>query len=217
MNLTLPKAPRRALPWMRRGLALVLFMVMGGALSHAADLKGARPMSRVHRAAPVLIPVLVWTGIDVDGDGAVDFVNPTGGEARGEDDFGSGQFGASRDAGARQHQGVDYIDAAGQSVVAPISGFVTKLGFAYDDDQQLTFVEITNPALGYTARTFYVTASVEMGQAVRLGQPIGEAQSLQARYAGITNHVHLEIMREGVRIDAATLISEHVEMRPARA
>jgi hypothetical protein len=51
---------------------------------------------------------------------------------------------------------------------------------------------------------------------VRLGQVIGQAESLQTRYAGITNHVHLEVMKEGRRLDSATLISFHTEMQPLK-
>jgi hypothetical protein len=38
-----------------------------------------------------------------------------------------------------------------------MSGYVTKIGYAYAGDTGLKFVEITNPALGYVARAFYVT------------------------------------------------------------
>jgi murein DD-endopeptidase MepM/ murein hydrolase activator NlpD len=215
-------ALRRANPWIHRGLALTLFMVLGGALSQAAEMTPG-----VHRALliaplipvapapePAMQPVVVWDGADVDGDGAADFINPTGGEPRGHDAFGNGQFGASRDGGDRHHEGVDYVDTPGQDVIAPISGYVTKIGYAYDNNRDLKFVEITNPAIGYTSRAFYVAPTVQEGQAVQLGEVIGKAESLQGRYAGITNHVHLEVMRQGKRIDCATLISFHTEMRP---
>ncbi|HEY9219468.1 MAG TPA: M23 family metallopeptidase [Phenylobacterium sp.] len=149
----------------------------------------------------------VWQGRDVDGDGAADFANPTGKAPREHDSFGSGQFGASRDGGARHHEGVDYISDAGQPVVAPISGFVSKVGFAYDDDNGLRYVEITNPALGYVARVFYIRADVVVGQAVRVGTPIGEASSLQGRYPGITDHVHLELSAGAGRMDATRMIA----------
>ena len=150
---------------------------------------------------------LVWSGADIDGDGAPDFANPTGAAPRGHDAFGDGEFGARRDGGSRDHEGVDYVAKAGQDVQAPISGYVTKIGYAYAGYSDLKFVEITNPALGYVARAFYVTPGVEVGQAVRLGQTIGEDQSLQKHYPGITNHVHLEVMQPGgERVNAAELI-----------
>jgi murein DD-endopeptidase MepM/ murein hydrolase activator NlpD len=151
---------------------------------------------------------LVWSGADIDGDGAADFANPTGAAPRGHDEFGEGQFGARRDGGSRSHEGVDYVAVAGQDVKAPISGYVTKIGFAYAGSPDLKFVEITNPALGYVSRAFYVSPDVEVGEAVRLGQAIGTVESLQGHYPGITDHVHLEVMQPGGRrIDAAELIT----------
>lgn len=149
----------------------------------------------------------VWKGADIDGDGAGDFANPTGSAPRGHDDFGDGFFGARRDGGSRAHEGVDYIAAAGQAVHAPMSGYVTKIGYAYAGDTDLKFVEITNPALGYAARAFYVSPDVELGASVRLGQPIGTVESLQGHYPGITDHVHLEILDRGERVNAAALIT----------
>ena len=154
---------------------------------------------------------LVWSGADIDGDGAPDFANPTGAAPRGHDDFGDGEFGARRDGGSRSHEGVDYTAQAGQDVRAPISGYVTKIGYAYSGSSDLKFVEITNPALGYVARAFYVDPGVEVGQSVRLGESIGSVESLQRHYPGITDHVHLEVMEPGgERVNAAALIVRKV-------
>lgn len=208
-------------PWIRRGFALVLFMVAGTALAYASDGAGVGSLRPTVMAPlipvapePKLIPVEVWNGADVDGDGEADFVNPTGGECRGHDNFGDGQFGASRDGGSRRHEGVDYTAKVGQTVVAPVSGYVTKIGYAYDNDKRLQFVEITNPALNYVARAFYVSPDVAEGQVVQLGQAIGKAVDLQRRYRGITNHVHLELIRDNRRVDAATVLTVHIEMQP---
>ncbi|THD77552.1 MAG: M23 family metallopeptidase [Phenylobacterium sp.] len=147
-----------------------------------------------------------WQGRDLDGDGAPDFANPTGGPPRSHDAYGDGFFHASRDGGARPHEGVDYDDQPGQTVVAPISGYVSKIGYAYPGDSKLRYVEIENPALRLTARALYVDPSVQVGESVQVGHPIGAALSLQRRYPGITNHVHLEIAEDGQRIDAQTMI-----------
>jgi peptidoglycan LD-endopeptidase LytH len=213
----------RAEPWIRRGAALALFVVMGGALAQAAEIgtdAGAISLPLLIPIAPTLVapaqqlePVVVWDGADIDGDGTEDFVNPTGGDMRGHDAYGSGQFGASRDGGDRHHVGVDYVAQAGQEVKAPISGYVSRIGYPYDDDSRLRYVEITNPALNYTARAFYVSPSVNVGDAVQLGDVIGKAASLQTRYSGITDHVHLEVLRKGRHIDATTLITARVETR----
>ena len=152
---------------------------------------------------------LVWSGADIDGDGAADFANPTGQETRGHDAYGAGEFGASRDGGARDHEGVDFVADAGQTVLAPISGYVTKIGYVYSGDNNLRFVEISNPALRYEARVFYVTPSVKVGDTVHVGLPIGKVRTLQDKYpGGMTDHVHLEIVdRRGRNIDATRMIT----------
>ncbi len=168
--------------------------------------------------APPTPPVtkLVWEGADLDGDGQPDFANPTGQQARGHDAYGEGEFGSSRDGGSRRHEGVDFKADAGQTVEAPISGYVTKIGFAYPGDQTLKFIEITNPATHYAARVFYVNPEVAVGDTVALGHPIGTAHSLQRKYpGGMTNHVHLEIMdRPEHRIDASRMITAEYRSLP---
>jgi murein DD-endopeptidase MepM/ murein hydrolase activator NlpD len=160
---------------------------------------------------------LVWEGADLDGDGQPDIANPTGQAPRGADAYGEGRFHARRDGGEREHEGVDYAATPGQPVEAPISGYVSKIGFAYPDDQTLRYVEIDNPALHLTARVFYVDPDVAVGDAVAVGRPIGQAHSLQRRYPlGITDHVHLEIAEQGRKVDASTLIvARNIDTRMA--
>jgi murein DD-endopeptidase MepM/ murein hydrolase activator NlpD len=174
---------------------------------------------RAERLAPIApaaqdtptVTRLVWEGVDLDGDGQPDIANPTGQAPRGTDAYGEGRFHAARDRGGREHEGVDYVATPGQAVDAPISGYVTKIGFAYPGDHNFKFVEIENPALHLTARVFYVDPEVEVGDAVAIGHSIGTAHSLQRRYRGITNHVHLEIAESGRKVDAETLITARLE------
>src|SRR4029079_5685517 len=88
----------------------------------------AQPVAPQPAIAPVVQKHLVWHGVDVDGDGQEDFTNPTGQAMREHDGYGDGRFGASRDGGGREHEGVDYVADAGQEVRAPISGYVTRIG-----------------------------------------------------------------------------------------
>jgi murein DD-endopeptidase MepM/ murein hydrolase activator NlpD len=161
-------------------------------------------------AAAAAAPALIWT-IDVDADGLADFSNPTHGAVRGVDAFGSGRFGALRDAGKRRHLGVDYVAAPGASVLAPLSGKVTQIGFAYDGAEGLRYIEIANPQTNFSVRVLYVAPSVAEGDMVSAGEAIGVAQDLAVRYPGITNHVHVEL-RDAVRrlVDA----SEHLPSAP---
>lgn len=199
------------------GLAAVFAPMVVAAMERPASRRNEPPpivkllAEIAPKAAPVPVMELVWKGADIDGDGASDFANPTGEAPRGHDGFGDGWFGARRDGGSRDHEGVDYTATAGQAVSAPMSGYVTKIGYAYAGDTDLKFVEITNPALGYAARAFYVDPSVEVGQTVRLGDTIGKVESLQDHYRGITNHVHLEILAPGGdRVNAAKLIVQRL-------
>ena len=210
-------------------VAAALLLAVAGTATLAAPMAhqigDARPrLARIVEAGrrPVsatTVERLVWRGVDVDGDGQPDFANPTGHDTRKTDAYGCGEFGASRDGGARRHEGVDFMADADQPLVAPISGYVTKIGFAYPGDNLLKFVEISNPALRYTARVFYIDPQVTLGQAVRVGQPIGVHHTLEQKYpGGMTDHVHLEIIDDhGVRIDATRVIAARYEAEPAAA
>lgn len=197
--------------------AIAVFGALTGMLvDAAAEGRPQRFTARVVEAMqaaskPQPPRVLKWVGKDVDGDGAPDFVNPTGQGQRTSDAYGYGVFGAPRDGGTRPHLGVDFKATAGQPVKAPISGFVTKIGFAYSGDATLKFVEVTNPALRYQARVFYVDPTVEVGEAVHLGQPVGTSHTLRDKYpGGMTDHVHLEITNpEGRKIDAARVLTAY--------
>lgn len=132
-------------------------------------------------------------GVDLDEDGRYDLAWPLTLGQRGEDAYGSGAFGASRDGGRRRHNGLDLVAPVGAPIRAPISGIVTRVGQAYSGEPELQFVEITSPATRYSARVFYVGSSREPGAQVTAGEIIGRAQDLGRRYApGMTNHVHVE-------------------------
>jgi Membrane proteins related to metalloendopeptidases len=207
--------------WFTLAIAVLAagFLQVGAHAAARADFVSARmnrPMP-LELTPPPAPKVLVWQGADIDGDGAPDFANPTGKAPRTHDAYGLGAFGASRDGGSRKHEGVDFVAEAGQPVASPISGYVTKIGMAYADDRDLQFVEITNRAIGYVARVFYVNPAVEVGEAVRLGQTIGEAHGLQERYpGGMTDHVHLELMGpDQKRMDATAVLTEKYVTRLA--
>lgn len=110
---------------------------------------------------------------------------------RGTDKWGSGEFGASR--GDRTHNGIDYACEPGTQICAPCGGEVTKLGYPYGDDLSFRYVEITDIE-GRRHRIFYVEPTVEVGSRVAEGWVIGKSQKLWARYPGITEHVHYEVM-----------------------
>jgi murein DD-endopeptidase MepM/ murein hydrolase activator NlpD len=220
----LSRGARRGRFWALAAMAAMLAGASALAAPQVTRGHGAEHFSRMmERPLAALVPAptaerLVWEGADVDGDGQADFANPTGKPLRRTDAYGCGDFGASRDGGVRRHEGVDFRADADQPVRAPISGYVTKIGYAYAGDSQLKFVEISNPALRYAARVFYVDPDVVVGQAVRLGDRVGRHHTLEAKYpGGMTDHVHLELIdHSGERIDATRMITARWERAPVQ-
>lgn len=147
-------------------------------------------------------------GVDLDEDGRTDLAWPLTLGQRGEDAYGSGAFGASRDGGRRRHNGLDLVAPVGAPIRAPLSGIVTRVGQAYAGDPELQFVEITSPVTRYSARVFYVGPSRAPGAQVIAGEIIGRAQDLGRRYAsGMTNHVHVEFAnRRGAVLDPLAVL-----------
>ena len=113
------------------------------------------------------------------------------------DSFGCGFFGASR--GKRKHTGLDLIIEPEENVFSPIDGKITKVGYCYNDDLSFRYVEITNSK--FVIRVLYVDPLVDVGDWVKSGDYLGYGQSLQKRYEGITDHIHVEIKIGGVFVD----------------
>lgn len=166
---------------------------------------GLLAMAPAPAASGVEVKATASQNQPIDAPGPV-LVNPTGRQVRGADGYGSGLFGASRDGGARAHAGVDFVADPGQVVVAPISGRVKKLGFAYASDLRYRYVEIENHAKSLLVRVLYVGPTVQVGDVVDQRQVIGTAQDLNPRYRGITNHVHLQVATAGQATDATLLM-----------
>src|SRR5688572_10077874 len=82
-------------------VALVFgFAALGSADGALRPLNAAPADPKPAAEAAVLMqqPPAIWA-VDKDGDGVTDYYNPTHGAVRNFDAFGSGHFGASRDAG----------------------------------------------------------------------------------------------------------------------
>lgn len=120
-------------------------------------------------------------------------------KSRTSDRFGSGQYGASR--GNRTHKGLDISTTPGEQVYSPISGNVIRETIPYANDPSLKglLIKGTGTWAGYEVRIFYMQGSFT--GAVSEGQLIGQAQSLQGKYPGITNHIHIEVKKNGAYID----------------
>jgi hypothetical protein len=137
-------------------------------------------------------------------------INPVAaGAVRRCDDWGQGHFGAPR--GARTHNGVDIIACADAPVLSPLHAVVVRVAEPYDDDAVLSGLLLrgVGPHAGLEAKLFYVLPDLTLiGQLIAPGQPLGRVQTLQSRYPGITDHVHLELRWHDARVDPATFIPE---------
>lgn len=121
---------------------------------------------------------------------------------RGTDDYGSGEFGASR--GNRTHNGIDFAVLPGSEIFAPVDGYVSRIGYPYADDLSYRYVQITDRKCRHH-RIFYIDPKVELGDNVSHNVDIiGVAQGISARYTErgtMKNHVHYEIMENGKPVD----------------
>lgn len=124
---------------------------------------------------------------------------PVAGAAfRRRDSWGSGAFAASRDGGARMHEGIDVESPPRAPVTSAVDGKVTKFGYVYNGEEY-RYVEVTTPD-GHVVRHFYVAPKpgLKDGDAVKAGAtPIGTVQDVTKKYPGITNHVHVEMRYSG--------------------
>lgn len=112
--------------------------------------------------------------------------------SRASDRFGSGQFGASR--GSRKHQGLDVKAKPGEVVHSPIDGVIVRECVPYAPFTGL-LIRGTGEHSGYEVKLFYVQGN--FCGSVKAGEPIGTAEDLAVKYPGITNHVHLEVRKNG--------------------
>jgi hypothetical protein len=113
---------------------------------------------------------------------------------RGNDDYGSGEFGASR--GERPHNGIDYAIKPGEIICSPVAGTITKLGYTYSSDLSYRYVEVTDSA-ERRHRLFYVLPLVAVGDEVEKHAPVGASQDISKKYTNygyMKNHVHYEVM-----------------------
>jgi len=125
------------------------------------------------------------------------------------DSRGHGYFGAPR--GARTHNGVDFVCDPSEDVAAFVSGEVTKLGYPYKNDLSFRYVQITDSE-GYDWRYFYCEPIHQVGEKVLKDDIIGFAQDVAAKYDyqdldPMTNHYHLEIMKNGEYFDPLPFVA----------
>jgi len=119
--------------------------------------------------------------------------------SRVNDPWGSGQYGASR--GHRSHKGLDIKTKAGDKIYAPISGTLIREALPYAGDLRYRGLLLKGNGewAGYIIKMFYVKGV--LSGSVKGGQFIGNAQDLTKKYPNITNHIHLEVKKNGSYIN----------------
>ncbi len=101
----------------------------------------------------------------------------------------------------RTHNGTDYACAAGSAVQAPVGGAIAAVT---DGGNWGGVVEITDSE-GRTWRLCGVASTMQVGQTVTCGQEVGKAAGIACE-AALSNHVHLEVEKDGRYFDPAGLI-----------
>lgn len=117
------------------------------------------------------------------------------------DNYGSGDFGASR--GSRKHNGQDFLAAAGSLCLSDVDGKVTKYGYPYKKHPEYRYVQVTT-ADDYNVRYFYVqpTDRLELKNTVKKGGILGIVQDIEIIYPnGMGNHIHFEVKKDGKFIE----------------
>ena len=132
---------------------------------------------------------------------------------RGKDDWGEGRFGANREHG--KHKGVDIVTTPGDTVVSPVNGTYARPARPYTDDPRYSGVMIKADD-GSEVKVFYITPSKSLkpGDRVEAGKtPIGSSQDIVKKYPAtvdrrpITNHVHIQVRKNGKFIDPTKAVT----------
>lgn len=119
-----------------------------------------------------------------------------------QDAKGDGGYGAPR-SGNRRHAGIDLAAPLGSPVRAIRSGTAIQVG---THRGRGLFVDLEHRGR-FTSRYAHLqTIDVKVGQRVKQGERIGTVgKTGNARHPWIHPHVHLEVTRDGDRIDPTTL------------
>lgn len=135
---------------------------------------------------------------------------------RGVDAWGAGGYQAPRDEGTRRHNGLDFLGKPKATIVAPITGRVSLLGFMYADSPEMRNIHIVGSGEfeHYTVLVGYVIpgeVGVKVDTLVAQGAPIGFLQDVagywkarQPTHPGeMKNHCHLGLKINGTWVNPA--------------
>jgi len=139
---------------------------------------------------------------------------------RGKDDWGKGHFGADRkDKNNKKykHKGVDIVTTPGETVSSPVNGTYVRSATPYTDDPRYSGAVIKADD-GSEVKVLYISPvpGLKPGDKVEAGKtPLGTSQDIVKKYPGsakrgpITNHVHIQVKKDGQFIDPTEAITGH--------
>lgn len=139
---------------------------------------------------------------------------------RGQDEWGSGAFGASRDGGSRTHNGIDIVAPYGSSPVTLTECKILRVGHPYDprpsseldirteaarkkhDLKAAMRLIVLEDPYGNQIKLMYVLPFDHIKPGLKLPQyaSICTTQDLDPIYPGITPHYHFEVSDDHGRI-----------------
>lgn len=138
----------------------------------------------------------IWPGEPLDFE---IFPPVDGASVRQQDTWGHGAYGSSRGK-FRKHRGVDFAVPAGSYISSPVTGEIDRITAVYNDPtlngplQAIVVKNFDTP--DHEAKILYVKPAVGIypGAKVTAGVTVlGESQTLQLHYPGITEHIHIQI------------------------
>lgn len=132
-----------------------------------------------------------------------------------------GAFGATRakwvKKGGRRvrveypHKGTDLVGNPWITpLINPHRGEVTKIGIAYPREFRFhsLHIEFGHGGIHYKVVLLYVWPFCQVGDTVKQGTDIALLEDLRIRYPKVTPHVHMEVFRDGKRVDPMDYLVE---------
>lgn len=117
------------------------------------------------------------------------------------DQWGSGQFLASRDDGKRKHLGLDIRAEGGTILLAPIGGIIIERVFPYMGANRYSGIVVkgTGPWAEYELTIYYLDAYTLLQ--FKAGEPLGIVQDITKKFPGMQNHIHIEVRKNNKLIN----------------
>ena len=125
-----------------------------------------------------------------------------------EDAKGDGRFLSPR-SGGRVHRGIDVTASVGSPVRAIRSGTIVQVGLHRGLGR---YVELEHPRGFHSLYAHLQDVMVEPAARVKQGEVIGTVgKTGNAGHRGMTPHLHIEVLKDGVPINPATLGLQVIE------